>query len=218
MNELPPPKNLKELQSALGLFQYYKNYVPNFARIAGPLYAALKKDRTWYWGPNQQQAFDTLKRMMQVTPILIHPDYNKPFILYTDASYSGLGYILCQLGNDNLEHPVQYGGRKLLPSENNYTITELECLGVVWGVRKNKQFLGQNPFTIYTDHKALETLKKQELPTIGRRTRWILELEIYNYQIIHRQSKKMDHVDHFSRQSNSGVIVHWSDYVVPDWI
>ena len=76
------------------------------------------------------------------TPVLAHPDYNKEFILYTDVSYDGLGFILAQIGNDGKEHPVQYGGRKLKPSERNYTITDLECLGIVWGVRKTRQFTG----------------------------------------------------------------------------
>ena len=68
----------------------------------------------------------------------------------------------------------------------------------MWGVHENKQFLGANLFTLISDHKALETLRKQELPT-GRKARWILELEQYNYNIKHRQGKKMAHVDHFSR-------------------
>ena len=120
---------------------------------------------------------------MLEAPILQHPDYDKEFILYTDASYSGLGFILCQVGEDQKEHPIAYGGRKLSPAEQNYTITELECLGVVWGVRKNKQFLGQNKFILITDHQALETLRQQALPTSKRKTRWILKLEQYNYEI-----------------------------------
>src|ERR1043166_6074912 len=104
---------------------------------------------------------------MLKVPTLAHPDYHKEFILYTDAFYTGLGFILAQIKEDEKENPIAYGGRKLGPSERNYLITELECLGVVWGIRKNSQFLGQNRFTLITDHKALETLRKQELPIIG---------------------------------------------------
>ena len=102
--------------------------------------------------------------------ILAHPDYEKEFTLYTDASYQGLGFILSQKDKQGKEHPVRYGGRKLRSNEQNYTITDLECLGIVWGVRKNAQFVGQNKFIIITDHKALETLRKHELPMISRRT------------------------------------------------
>jgi len=80
-----------------------------------------------------------------------------------------------------------------------YTITDLECFGIVWGVRKNAQFVGQNKFTIITDHKALETLRKHELLMIARRTRWILELEQYNFQVIHRYGRKIAHVNALSR-------------------
>src|ERR1044071_6417273 len=66
-------------------------------------------------------------------------------------------------------------------------------------VRKNAQFVGQNRFTIITDHKTLETLRKHELSMIGRRTRWILELEQYNFQVIHRSGKSITHVDVLSR-------------------
>ena len=66
-------------------------------------------------------------------------------------------------------------------------------------MRKNAQFVGQNKFTIIINYKALETLKKHELPMIGRRTHWILELEQYNFQIFYRSGKKITHVDALSR-------------------
>ena len=141
---------------------------------------------------------------MVEAPILIHPDYDQPFILYSDASYIGFGYILSQ-ERDGVEHPVRYGSRKTSPSENNYTITELECSAVVWSVRENKQFLGSKPFTLITDHKALATLQTQELPLDRRRIRWTLELNQHNYTIKHRQGKKMAHVDYFSRNPVSNV-------------
>src|ERR1044071_7975114 len=136
-------------------------------------------------------------------PILAHPDYDKEFILYTDASYQGLGFILSQKDDQEKEYPVRYGGRKLRPAEQNYTITDLKCLGIVWSIRKNAQFLGQNKFKLITDHKALETLRKQDLPLTTRRTRWILELEQYNFNIKYRKEKKIAHVDAISRISYS---------------
>ena len=71
---------------------------------------------------------------MITAPVLAYPDYEELFILYTDASYEGLGFIFVQEGPDGKEHPVQYGGRKLKPAERNYTITDFECLGIVWGI------------------------------------------------------------------------------------
>jgi RNase H-like domain found in reverse transcriptase len=198
MKDRPAPTNLTEVQSVMGLFQYYKDFVPDFAKIAAPLYEVMKKG-AFKWEKPQQEAFEILKEKMMTAPVLAHPDYTKPFSLTTDTSYRGLGFILSQVGEDGKEHPIKYGGRKLKPAEANYTITEIECLAVVWGIRKNKQFLEQNRFTLTTDHKALKTLRKQELPESARRTRWILELEQYNYDIRHRKGKKIAHADYFSR-------------------
>src|SRR6266511_3360729 len=218
MKEMQPPTCLRDVHAVLGLFQYYKAFVKDFARIAATIYKCLKKDKLFTWRKEQQEAFEALKQKMTEAPILAHPDYDKPFILYTDASYAGLGCILAQKGEDGKEHVILYGGRKLNPAEQNYTITELECLGVVWSVRKNKQFFGQTKFNLFTDHKALETLRKQALLSIPRRTRWILELEQYNYTIKHRPGKKMTYVDYLSRYTQEINIVSFKDELefVPD--
>ena len=135
---------------------------------------------------------------MITAPILAYPNYEKSFILYTDASYEGLGFILVQKKPDRKEHLVQYGGKKLKPAEKNYIITDLECLSIVWSIRKTRQFTSQSKFLLVTNHKALETLRRQELPFIRRRTCWILELEQYNFEVKHRKGRKIVHVDHFS--------------------
>src|ERR1044072_2233161 len=96
MQKLPIPCNLKDVQSILGLFQYYKNFVKDFARIVGPIYLALKRDQ-FQWEPEQNRAFEHLKKAMVEAPILAHLDYEREFTLYTDASYTGLGFILAQL-------------------------------------------------------------------------------------------------------------------------
>ena len=95
MQNLLTPKNLRDVQLVLGLFQYYKNFVKDFARIAGLIYLALKKDQ-FQWEPEQEKAFNTLKKAMIEAPILAHLDYDKEFILYMDALYQGLGFILFQ--------------------------------------------------------------------------------------------------------------------------
>src|ERR1043166_5438938 len=103
---------------------------------------------------------------MVEAPILAHPNLDEPFILFTDASYTGLGFILTQKKADGKEHPVKYGERKLSPSERNYTITDLECLGIIYAIRKTNQYFGQKTLILVTDHKALKTFRKHELLAI----------------------------------------------------
>src|ERR1043166_4822978 len=199
MQDLPTPQNLKNVQEVMGLFQYYKSFIKDFAKIAAPLYSLLKKDQDFRWEDDTQKAFEQLKQKMIEAPILAHPNLDESFILYTDASYTGLGFILTQKKADGKEHPIRYEGRKLTPSERNYTITDLECLGIIYAIRKTNQYFRQKTLTLITDHKALETLRKHELPAIGRRIRWILKLEQYNLVVKYRKGRTLAHIDCLSR-------------------
>ena len=77
----------------MGLFQYYKAFVLEFVRITTLIYKVMKKD-AFIWKELQEQAFNRLKEAMIITPVLAYPNYEKEFILYTNASYDGLGFIL----------------------------------------------------------------------------------------------------------------------------
>src|SRR5215208_3160976 len=75
MEGVQPPTDLKGVQSVLGLFNYYRNFVPDFAKIASPIYKLLKKGKQIIWTKECQQALDTLKKMMTEAPILAYPDF-----------------------------------------------------------------------------------------------------------------------------------------------
>jgi hypothetical protein len=205
MKDIPHPTNVKEVQSVLGLFNYYRNFVPNFAIIARPLYKLIKKDQPFTWGEEQTKALELLKEKMMKAPILIHPDFQKAFVLFTDASYVGFGFILAQ-ERDGKEYPIAYGSRRTLPAEGNYSVTDLEGAALVWAVEKNKHYFNTvTPITIVTDHKALATWFTQDLPENRRRARWILKMNQYNFTIRHRQGRSLAHVDYLSRNPVSKV-------------
>ena len=129
----------------------------------------------------------------------MHPNFNRPFILYTDASKKGLGAILAQEGQDKRIHPVTFISYKNNRHERNYPITDLEGLAVFWAVKKLKRYLRGTPFTIVTDHSALKYIfTKEEIPE-GRRGRWMIYLQQFDFKIKHRVGKKMSHVDYLSR-------------------
>ena len=113
----PTPSNPKEVHSFIGLASYYRRFIPNFAKFAGPLHALivpastkqkLRKGEIWKkdlppfeWTEQCQQTFDALKDALTSAPVLAYPDYSKPFILETDASLKGLGAVLSQRVDDN---------------------------------------------------------------------------------------------------------------------
>ena len=134
--------------------------------------------------------------------MLAHPNFDKPFKLYTDASDVGLGAILAQDDENNKEHVIAYEARTLNAAEKNYPTTEKECLAVVWGIEKFKHFLGgYTPFKVYTDHAALRTMMKQDEPP-PRRARWLEKLTNYQFEVEHRPGTKMQHADYLSRIEN----------------
>ena len=197
VKDFPIPTNLKELRSALGLFSYYRKFIKDFSKIARPMLVLLKKDTPFVWTTKQQKAFDYLKGKLMTAPILEYPDFSKPFVLYTDASGTGLGAVLSQYDENKRERVIAYASKSLNKAEANYPITDQECLAVIWAVKHFEQYLSE-PFTVVTDHSALKYLQKCKIPT-GRRARWIMYLQQFHFDIIHRPGKENKNADALSR-------------------
>jgi transposase InsO family protein len=200
VREFPQPTTKKELQRFLGLCVYYRRFVKDFSRIAKPLYNLLKDDVAYVWNEECQQALEELKLKLTTAPTLAHPDYSKPFLLYTDASGVGLGAVLAQHDDEGKEHPIIYLSRTLTPAEANYTITELECLAIVWSVRKLHAYLDGVKFTLITDHSALQWLFDFR-GTNRRLVRWSMELQPYRdwMTIKYREGRVHTNADPLSR-------------------
>jgi thymidylate kinase len=139
-----------------------------------------------------------LKTKLMEKPILDHPNFEKEFILITDASGEGLGAVLAQKNNEDKEYVIAYASRSLVGAEKNYPITELECLAIFWGVQHFHKFLANSRFTIVTDHAALKGLMNAKIPK-GRRARWVMELQQYDFEVIHRSGKENKNADALSR-------------------
>lgn len=171
VKDFPTPQNVHEVRRFLGLASYYRRFVDRFAKIASPLHQLTKKDIKWSWSSECENAFQQLKTVLTTAPTLAYPNFNQEFVLETDASIQGLGAILSQQQRDHKIHPVAYASRALSPSENNYGITELETLAVVWAVSHFHQYLYENSVTIYTDHTAVKAVLESPNPR-AKHARW----------------------------------------------
>jgi len=197
IHDYPAPTTVTELKAFLGLANYYRRFVRGFAAVAKPLYELLKKGVVYEWSQNRQLAFAALKHALVSAPCLHAPDFALPFILQTDASELGISAVLSQMVGGE-EHPVGFVSRQLNKAEKNYSPTEWECLAVVWGVAQFEPLLIDSPFTIVTDHSALQWLATKRMDN-KRLTRWALALQEFAYTIRHRAGKMNANADALSR-------------------
>ena len=184
IQEIDTPQTKRELRSFLGVTNYYRKFIPNYAAIAAPL-----TDRTRNSEPNkirweicQEKAFTTLKQKLANPPVLHLPDLTQDFILRTDASNIGLGAVLLQTHQEE-RFPVAYASKKLLKREQAYSTIERECLAIVWAVKKFEPYLYGREFVLETDHHPLAYLNSVS-PANGRLMRWILALQPYRFRIV----------------------------------
>ena len=113
--EYPTPKDAKQLKQFLGFAYYYQHSVKQYATIAEPLHKVLRgKPNHFTWDERCSEAFETLKTQLINPPILALPNFNKPIILYTDASDVALGGVLGQI-QDGTKCVVAYWSHQLKP-------------------------------------------------------------------------------------------------------
>ena len=121
--ECPPPDTYTKVKSFVGLVGHYRRFIKGFARIAAPLYDLTsgenkdKKSERVDLPPEALEAFERLKAACLQAPILAFPDFNKPFLLETDASGKGLGAVLSQKQADGRYHPIAYASRIMNDTE-----------------------------------------------------------------------------------------------------
>ena len=129
--ELKHPENPKQLKSFLGAIQYLAKFLPKLSERLDRLRKLLKKNTEWRWETEQQNDFETIKKMIAEEPDLAHYAKDRDKIVTTDASKTGLGITLWQRQADGELKPIAFGSRFLNDSEKNYPIGELELLAVV---------------------------------------------------------------------------------------
>ena len=123
---IAPPKNRRALRGFIGLVNFYRDMWIRRADVLTPLSRLTSNKVKWKWTDVEQQAFETMKRIMARETLLVFPNFNEPFHIYTDASKNQLGAVITQR-----EKPIAFYSRKLNPAQTRYTTTERELLSIV---------------------------------------------------------------------------------------
>ena len=186
---LVPPCNYTEIRRFLGTTRFFRHFIKNYARIAGPLNDLLEGEASnWKTQPvdlppEAKEAFNILKTKCVTALVLAFTDFEKPFLLETDASSCGLGAVLSQKQDDGKFHLVAYASRELKGGEKKYHSSKLKFLALKWAVTDQfREYLQYRPFTVRTDNNPLTyIMTTPNLDATGHR--WVVAMTGYDMTI-----------------------------------
>ena len=190
IHNIAPPTNKKELRRFVGLVNYYRDMWVRRSDVLAPLTVLTSKKTKWSWGSKEQQAFDTMKKIISKDTLLAYPDFNDEFVIHTDASDYQLGAVIAQKGK-----PIAFYSRKLKPEQTRYTTTEKELLSIVETLKEFRNILLGMKIVVYTDHKNL-TCKHFNTDRVMR---WRLILEEYGPELRYVKGEQNIVADALSR-------------------
>jgi transposase InsO family protein len=198
--EYPAPQNLKQVRSIVGMANYYRKFIPNFSELVRPLTELTKKNHEFVWSKECIKAFEDLKKIICSDLVLAHPQSDKEFSLYTDASDFALGAVLTQVDVKGDFRPVEFFSRKLLDAERNYSIYDKELLAIIEALKEWRHFLigAENPVEIFCDHNNLKYFNSTRLLK-PRHCRWAEFLSQFNFVIVQIAGQKNVIADFLSR-------------------
>lgn len=201
--KFPRPSNVKEVQTFIGMVNYFRHLIFNYADIIKPIVNLTKKNVPFVWNERCQNALDKIQDLILEKPTIKNIENDKPLYLVTDASRSAICGILMQKDNDKF-YPVQFYSKILTPAEARYPSIRRELYAIFMSVKQFHEHLYGKKFIILTDAKALTfhiNLEKQ--PDIV--ARWLLYLAEFHYTMEHIPGFK-NPADYLSRVSDERVV------------
>lgn len=198
VEEWPTPTSHSDVQSFIGLVNYYRRMIRNMAAISAPLTDVMSSAEKFTWGEPQEQAFIKLKEALTNAPLLALPDMSLPFIVQTDASNRAIGGILMQDQNGT-RRVIAYSAKKLSQTERNWPTHERELFGFVHAFKTWRHYLAGSSVRVEGDHKPLTWIKTQKLLS-PKQARWLSFLEEFTYTINYIPGKQLQAADAISRR------------------
>jgi hypothetical protein len=193
VRDWPQPRSTRVVRGFLGLASYYRKFVHDYSTIAAPLIALLKKEG-FTWSAEAAAAFDALKAAVTTAPVLVLPDFTKPFVVECYASTHGFGVVLIQEA-----HPIAFFSRPVAPRHRSLAAYEQELIGLVHAVRHWRPYLWVQRFIVRTDHYSLKFLLDQRLATIPQH-HWVGKLLSFDFGVEYKSRSQNTVADALSRR------------------
>ena len=196
IQELPTPTSIKTLRSVLGVVNFVRRFIPDYAEVTMPLVDLTRKEFATKsrfkkaWNDNHDIAFAQIKRLLVSAPVLNFPDFDREFVVHVDASENGVGAFLAQPSKNDPESLdiIAYYSHRFKHGQRHYSASMKECCGVVLAISHWRPYLFGKHFTVMTDHQALTHLYYMQ-DTSNMLTRWAIALQNYDFTVKHVPGK-----------------------------
>ena len=140
ITQFQAPSKVSEVRRFLGMFNQVSKFVPNVSQETTPIRTLLQKERAFVWGPEQEECFQRLKKLLVSSVVLGHYDPKKETRIETDASAFGVGCVMFQR-HDNEWRPVAYASRSITETESRWGVIEKEMLAICFACSRFRDFL-----------------------------------------------------------------------------
>ena len=202
IKNIPIPKTKKQLQRFIGLVQYLHKFIPALQLQLAPFHKMIHKNCIFTWNDDCDQLFLSIKNKIQKASFLVHPNMDKEFEVYCDASIDGLGAVLAQRDDDGQLKVVQFSSKLFNSTQRNWHVSEQEIYAVIHAVEKWRPYLIGKRFTVYTDHKNLEELfNRAKNFKAGKLYRWAVRLQDFDFVAKYIKGSKNIFADYLSRDA-----------------
>ena len=199
LQKIVSPRNIKEVRSAIGMFNWFRHYIPHYSEVIRPLTLLTSAKRPFTWDQKAEAALRSLAKTLQTATLGV-PPIGQAFRLETDASDIAIGAVLYskeQYDADPNSLPILYISKTLTPAEQNWSAGEREAFAIVWALGKTDGFVRGREVEVVTDHKNLQWMLKKDK---GKIARWTSLLSEYQVSIKHRSGQLQEVADFLSRQ------------------
>ncbi|GAB1608626.1 hypothetical protein Ahia01_001147000 [Argonauta hians] len=195
IRKMPKPEDVEGVRRFCGFVNYLAKFLPKLSDILEPIRQLTRHDVPWTWTATHDQAFVKVQQLVTEAPVLAFYDPTKDLHIQCDASQSGLGAVLLQIGK-----PLAYCSRALTPTERRYVQIEKELLAIVFSVEKWHQYAFGRHISVQSDHKPLESIFKKPLSSVPRRLQgMMLRLQGYELTVNYTRGKDLVLADTLSR-------------------
>eukprot|EP00253_Pinus_taeda_P007815 PITA_07815 len=162
IQQMPHPRNIKELQDFLGKINFLRRFMPSLDELSRLLNNMLKKDSKVKWTVEANQAFEGIMFSLTQTPVLTNPQFDREFIIFSFASQHTIAAVLLQKDDQGNEKPISFFRKALRDAPLKYQIMEKQAYALVKAIKDFRIYILYSHIIAYVPSPIVKDILTQE--------------------------------------------------------